>query len=351
VRLYDFSQVLADTNSALADARQNQAVQHLSISFRRIALAAGAVVVLGGAAVGIAAAQPQPSTTPTAQSNNYQKFVDALAQKLGVSSQTLQTDIDQARQAAGLPAGGGFPGRGAPGQGGPRGGFGGFNLQTAATAIGITPQQLRTELQGTNNNRQSLAQVAQAHGKSANDVATALKNEAHTRIDLAVANGRLTADQGNTAKTSTDQRIDQLVNQVAPQRGPAGGPGGFGFGPGVVRQGFDTAAKAIGITPQQLRTELQGTNNQSKSLAQVAQAHGKTANDVATALKNEAHTRIDQAVTADKLTADQANTMKAKIDQSIDQLVNQVMPQRGAGQGGFGRRGPGAPAGQDQTGG
>ena len=87
-----------------------------------------------------------------------------------------------------------------------------------------------------------------------------------------------------------------------------------------------TAAPAIGITPEQLRTELPG-----KSLADVAKAHGKTAADVATALKNAAHARIDQAVAAGRLTADQATTQKTTIDQRIDQLVTRVVPQRGTG--------------------
>jgi len=190
-------------------------------SIRRLAAAGAAVLVLGGAAVGIAAAQAQPSTTPSAQQTGYQKFIDALAQKLGISSQTLQSDIAQARQDAGMPAGNGFPGAQ---RGGPRGGFGGgLDFNAAAQAIGITPQQLRTELAG-----KSLAQVAQAHGKSGSDVATALKNAANTRIDQAVTNGRLTADQANTQKTNVDQRIDQLVNQVMPQGGSGGrgGPGG-----------------------------------------------------------------------------------------------------------------------------
>jgi len=65
---------------------------------------------------------------------------------------------------------------------------------------------------------------------------------------------------------------------------------------------------------------------------------------VATALKNAANTRIDQAVSANRVTADQANTQKTNIDQRIDQLVNQVVPQ------GFpGRGGPGGQQ-QDQTG-
>ena len=300
-------------------------MQPIPSSLGRVAVAGVAVLVLGGAAVGIAAAQAQPATTPSGQQTQsaYQRFIDALAKRLNISSQNLESAITQARSDAGLPANGqGFPGGFERGRG-PRGGFG-LDLNAAAAAIGITPDQLRTELVG-----KSLAQVAQAHGKTANDVATALKNATNQRIDQEVSAGRLTADQANTRKQAAAQRIDQLVNQVLPQGGPGrGGPGGaFGFGgPGIFREGLAAAATAIGITPEQLRTELPG-----KSLAQVAQAHGKTANDVATALKNAAHQRIDQAVSNGRLTADQANTQKAQADQRIDQLVNQVLPQRGPG--------------------
>jgi hypothetical protein len=289
-------------------------------SFSRVLAAGGAVLVLGGAAVGIAAAQTQPTPAAGQQAQSgYQAFIDALAKRLNIPPANLQTAIGQARTDAGLPAGGqGFPG--GPGGKGGRGSGGGADLTAAATAIGIPADQLRTELNG-----KSLAQVAQAHGKTAADVATALKNAAHTRIDQAVTAGRVTAADAATQKTAVDQRIDQQVNQVkqAGQGGP-GGTGGFGRG------GFDSAAAAtaIGIPADQLRTELQG-----KSLAQVAQAHGKTAADVATALKNAAHTRIDQAVTAGRVTAADAATQKTAVDQRIDQQVNQVLPQRGPGRG------------------
>ena len=296
----------------------------LTPNLRRIAVAGVAVLVLGGSAVGIAAAQAQPSTTPSAQQSPYQKFITALAQRLNVTPQTLQDDISKARQDAGLPdrgQGQGFPG--AFGRGGPRGFGAGLDLNAAATAIGITPQQLRTELQG-----KSLSDVATAHGKNPADVATALKNAAHQRIDQMATNRNLSADQVNTMKTQVDQHIDQLMTQVLPQGGP-GRPGAFGFGGrGIIGQGLDAAAQAIGITTQQLQQELPG-----KSLADVATAHGKTAADVATALKNAANSRIDQAVSSGKLSADQATTMKTNIDQRIDQFVNQTVPQRGPGRG------------------
>jgi hypothetical protein len=290
-----------------------------SLLFRRGLLAVGAVLILGTAAIGIAAAQAQPATpTGQQQPSAYQNFLDALAKRLNISSANLETAISQARTDVGLPAGKGFPFGGREGRSVFR-----FGLDAAATAIGITPEQLRTELPG-----KSLAQVAQAHGKTAADVATALKNAAHQRLDQAVTTGGVTQDQANTQKTQMDQRIDQLVNQVMPTSPRVGGPGGPGghrmfFGRGM---DLNAAATAIGISADQLRTELPG-----KSLAQVAQAHNKTGAEVAAALKTSAHQRIDQAVTAGRLTQDQANTQKTNTDQRIDQLVNQVLPQRPAG--------------------
>ncbi|HET6316925.1 MAG TPA: hypothetical protein VFG86_10735 [Chloroflexota bacterium] len=197
-------------------------------------LVAGAtVLVLAGSAVGIAAAQSTPTPSPAPgtgqqqqqQRPNFQAFLDALAKRLNISTAQLETAMGQARTDVGLPANGPGPfgPGGGHGPGGPGGrGFGG-DLNAAAQAIGISADQLRQELSG-----KSLAQVAQAHGKTATDVATALKNAAHQRIDQEVANGRIQATDAAQRKTQVDQRIDQLVNEVKPQ----GGPRGFG-GPGA----------------------------------------------------------------------------------------------------------------------
>jgi len=189
-------------------------------SLKRGLAAGGAVLVLGGSAVGIASAQTAPAGTPSTTSQTprpgYQAFLDALAKRLNISSSTLQTAIDQARTDAGLPAGGGF-GHDGGGPGGPgRPGRGGEDLNAAATAIGIPVAQLQQELA-----TKSLADVATAHGKAPADVATALKNAAHTRIDQEVTSGRLTAAQATQQKQQIDQRIDQRMTEVRPQR-PAG---------------------------------------------------------------------------------------------------------------------------------
>ncbi len=192
-------------------------------------VAAATVLVLAGSAIGIAAAQSTPTPSPAPgtgqqqqqqQRTNYQAFLDALAKRLNISTTQLETAMGQARTDVGLPANGPGPfGPGGHGAGGPGGrGFGG-DLNAAAQAIGISADQLRQELPG-----KSLAQVAQAHGKTANDVATALKNAAHQRIDQEVANGRMQAADAAQRKTQIDQRIDQMVNEVKPQ---GSGPRGF----------------------------------------------------------------------------------------------------------------------------
>ena len=127
----------------------------------------------------------------------------------------------------------------------------------------------------------------------------------------------------------TSANLQQAISQARadvglPANGQGFGPGGRGrggFGPDLT-----TAAQAIGISADQLRQELPG-----KSLAQVAQAHGKNPTDVANALKNAANQRIDQDVTAGRLPSDQAAQRKQQASQRIDQLMNEVRQPGGPG--------------------
>src|SRR5438105_15815464 len=131
--------------------RHGRSMARSFVARERGLAAGGAVLWLGGSAVGIASAETAPAGTPSTTSQTprpgYQAFLDALAKRLNISSSTLQTAIDQARTDAGLPAGGGFghDGGGPGGPGGP-GGRGGQDLNAAATAIGIPVAQLQQEL-------------------------------------------------------------------------------------------------------------------------------------------------------------------------------------------------------------
>jgi hypothetical protein len=204
-----------------------------TIGLKRALLAGGTALVLTGGAIGLVSAQQTPTPPPATPGQNAparpgpQAFIDALARRLGITSERLQQAMTEARQEVGLPDRGGKHGFGPGGPGGPRG-FGpgrGVDASVAAQAIGITPEQLRQELNG-----KSLAQVAEAHGKNPADVATALKNAANQRIDQAQSAGRLTAEQAAQAKQQVSQHIDQHMNQVMQ---PGQGPRGRGPGPNV----------------------------------------------------------------------------------------------------------------------
>ena len=78
-----------------------------------------------------------------------------------------------------------------------------------------------------------------------------------------------------------------------------------------------TAASAIGIKPLDLVTALKG----GQSIADVAKAHGVEANTVTDALVKQASAKVDQAVTAGKLTAAQAAKVKARLPKIAERVV------------------------------
>jgi hypothetical protein len=101
--------------------------------------------------------------------------------------------------------------RGGPGAGGPASAGAGGQLGIAAQAIGVSMEQLRTELASA-----SLTQVAHAHGVDPAAVSAAMKSASDAQVDSAVSDGRLSADQAAQRKTQAEQRVDLLMTQVAP---------------------------------------------------------------------------------------------------------------------------------------
>ena len=169
------------------------------------------------------------------------------------------------------------------------------------------------------------ARLAAKLGLDAGRVQTAATEAQKELIDEAAQAGRLPADAATRLKERVDAG-DIVVGHGAGKRGgKAGGPGGFGRG-GV---GVDGQALAtwLGITPEQLQTELHSGTGQS--LAQVALAHGKTRDALITFLTDQARTRLDQAVTAGRLTRQQADEQLARFQQTVGQQVDRVHPAGG----------------------
>ncbi|TME71612.1 MAG: hypothetical protein E6H89_02740 [Chloroflexi bacterium] len=178
----------------------------------------------------------------------------------------------------------------------------GSYITAAATYIGITEAQLRTEL-GTDK---SLADVAIAHGK--------------TRDGLIAA---LTAAQQQNIATLVDQK--GIGARPNPANGYGPGPG-FGRGPGdrnLIGDSDAAAATYLGTTEADLETKMRA----GQTLAQIANATaGKSRDGLLNALVADATAKIDAAQKAGTITADQATQLKANLSTRLSQLVDNTGP-------------------------
>jgi hypothetical protein len=162
-------------------------------------------------------------------------------------------------------------------------------LSAAATYIGITADQLRTEL-GTDK---SLADVAVAHGKTRDGLIQAL----------------VTASQ-----TSITTLVDQ--KGIGAQRGPGER--------GVIGDQLSVAATYLGTATADLRTKMQA----GQTLAQIAAAtSGKSRDGLVAALTTDAKAKIAAAQTAGTITAAQATEETNELATEIPSFVDSTRPQ------------------------
>ena len=152
-------------------------------------------------------------------------------------------------------------------------------LDAAATYLGLTVDQLRTQLAAG----KSLADVATAQGKSVSGLVDALVADLKTHLDRAVSAGRLTGAQESTILADATSRITTMVNT-------AGLPARAGDRAGLMH----AAAQYLGLTDAQLETRLDA----GQSLAQVAAAQGKTVGGLEDALVAQFRSTLDTFVNA-----------------------------------------------------
>jgi polyhydroxyalkanoate synthesis regulator phasin len=143
-------------------------------------------------------------------------------------------------------------------------------------------------------------------------------------------------DDGTLTQEQADRVATTLAEQL-PGRGPGGGPGhgGRGHRLGAV---LETAAGALGITVEELRTALAG----GQSLAGVAEAQGVQRQALVDALVAAANARVDEHLAEGDITQEQADARRAEVAERVDALVDREgLPRRGD-------RGPKPPAEGDR---
>jgi hypothetical protein len=243
---------------------------------RAAAAVAFAATLTGGAAFGAMLGAP---TTSDAQSSS--------------SSSTTSTTAPDSESGSQE-----HPGKG------PGGFFGAFDLSVAAEKLGLTEAELRSRL----DDGDTLAEIAEAEGV-----------DAAALIDALVAAGRKAIDEAAAdAKANLEERVTALVEDGFPDHGDfpgGGGPGGHGHG--FEFPDLSTAAKALGITEDELRDRLRDGD----SLADIAEAEGVEVDAVVQALVDAATAKIDDAVASGDLDEARATELKDGLEERIRSLV------------------------------
>ena len=95
----------------------------------------------------------------------------------------------------------------------------------------------------------------------------------------------------------------------------------------IRRAGVRDVAKTIGISPEDLRTDLKG----GQTIAQVANSKGMSTTTLVSDLTKDVDARIQKAESAGKLTSDQATKIEAKVPAAVTKAVNHQFGQHKAG--------------------
>jgi hypothetical protein len=218
----------------------------------------------------------------------------------------------------------------------------------ALTAFGAGGAAYAVTNNGNSDRDAYLNDLANRLHVSRDQLNSALQGAFDDRLDAAVKAGKLTQEQANAIK----QKVEN-GGGVPFFGGPGPGPGlGFGheffaIGPDLFGQGFDAAAKYLGLTSAQLKQQL----GSGKSLAQIAGDKQKSVSGLEQAIKDSVKSNLDTLVSSKKITQQQENRILGNLDKRIGNLVNRTLPRFGTARKGLFRgpkgwhvRGAGAPA-------
>jgi hypothetical protein len=291
--------------------------------FTKIAVASGLIVATGASVLGI-------TGFASAQVAQRSAAVVAVAEPSGSATKT-----DPAAPAA--PAAGNTSAAAAPtveseDHKGP-----GKGAEAVATALGITVEELKTEL----SSGKSIADVAKAKNVDIAKVIAAMTAQMKAHLDEEVASGEHTQAEADAKLAEFTTRVTEMVNKAGgPQAGQKGGPGGKHGKGGFVT---DALATVLKTTSTDLHTQL----HSGKSIADVATAQNVDIADVKAVLTSDFKAHLAEEVASGKHTQAEADAKLAEFTTNLDTMVNRVGPVGGKEGRGHGPRGgrEGAPAG------
>jgi hypothetical protein len=196
-------------------------------------------------------------------------------------------------------------------------------LGESAKYLGLAQKDLVAKLPGT-----TLGSVADATPtKSKAGLVTALSVAANDDITKALADKKITDDQAKKLRDGLAAEINTFVDRTWPTRPTT-----------AIRPMVPNVKSFLGDMLQTARDYLGGVTLQDvttamrsgKSLGDIANDKGKSRDGLVAALTTAANANIDKAVASNRLTADQAVTLKTKVAAEIATFVDRKAPAKPA---------------------
>jgi hypothetical protein len=200
-------------------------------------------------------------------------------------------------------------------------------LGESAKYLELAQKDLVAKLPGT-----SLGNVADnTPNKNKVGLVAALSTAANADITKALSDKKITDAQAKTLRDGLAAEISKFVDRTWPTK-PAVAPRAAASNvKAFLGDMLQTARDYLGgVTPQDLTSAMRS----GKSLGDIANEKGKGRDGLVAALTLSANTRIDKAVADNKLSADQAATMKTKVATEIATFVDRKYPAKATTTGG-----------------
>jgi lambda repressor-like predicted transcriptional regulator len=197
-------------------------------------------------------------------------------------------------------------------------------LSITAEKLGMTPDELMAELQAG----KSIADVAKEKNVSIETIVEAVLTSRSDRMNQMVTSGQMTQEQADAMLAQMKTHLTEQINvQGLPQGrgGFFGGPGGHeGMGGMMGGRGGENplvavAADKLGVTPQELFTELQA----GKSIADVAKEKNVALNTIVEAALAARTDRLNKLVADGQLTQPEVDNRLSNLRVDIVDWLNQ----------------------------
>jgi lipoate-protein ligase A len=196
----------------------------------------------------------------------------------------------------------------------------GFKENTELLALlKLDADKLKEELQAG----KTLAAIAQVQGVDTADVVALLVEQQEAKLKEAVTAGKLTQEQADKLSEILSDRVKEQVENTKPDKG---------FGKGGFIGGFEKNEELLSLLKldaDKLQEELKA----KKTLAAIAEAQGVSVDDLVALLVKQQEAKLKEAVTAGKLTQEQADKMNENASERVKEMVQNSHHGRGPGKG------------------